>query len=584
MTAARPEKTFAFLCLLLALGTAALYSPITQHPFILFDDEQYVTSNPHVYQGLSAENIRWAFTSGEAANWHPLTWLSHQLDCTLFGQNAGGHHFINLLFHVANTLLLFVFLRSATGALWRSAFVAALFAWHPSHVESVAWAAERKDVLSAFFFLLTLLAYAKYGTGAKGRTTSTPPTQPLTTCHPSLFNLLALAFFACGLMSKPMVVTLPFILLLLDCWPLNRIQNSEFRIQNLKRLLVEKIPFFALSLGSCVVTFLSQRGAGAVSPVEWPYRLTNVPVAYARYLAKLFWPNDLVIVYPYVYHWPTLAIAGSILLITIVSVLAGLLFWRRPWLACGWFWFLGMLVPVIGLVQVGAQAMADRYTYLPSIGIFIALVWGAAAVVEFKPHLKRIIILLGGGGLAGLLMLTSTQISYWRSDISLFRHALEVTADNYVAANCLGRAYEKNGDQLRARECFRIAVTSEPRFPQSQFNLANCQFALGEKADGLNHLQAAAALTFRDPEIQLALGSLFSKYGSWTNAANCLSNSIFMRADFAIAHANYAHALVNLGQFAPAAAHFRQALKLQPNFPDAQKQLSRLQTDHPELK
>lgn len=573
MPAVRSAKTSALVCLCLALVTVAAYWPITHHPFILFDDEQYITLNPHVNQGLSAENFRWAFTSDEAANWHPLTWLSHQLDCTLFGQNAGGHHFINLLLHVANTLLLFIFLRGTTDALWRSAFVAALFAWHPLHVESVAWAAERKDVLSAFFFLLTLIAYGRFVGFSKVQSPKS-----------KVFYLLALLFFVCGLMSKPMVVTLPFVLLLLDFWPLKRMWNRECGVRSFKTLLWEKNPFFLLALAGSAVTYLVQTHAGAEWPTPLPERFANAVVAYARYLGQFFWPQNLTVVYPHPKHLPAVLIAGALIMLAIVTLAAWRCRRQQPFLAVGWLWFLGTLVPTIGLVQVGAQAMADRYTYIPSIGFFIALVWGAAALAEFKPQLKPMFILLGGGALAGLLLATSTQISYWRSDVDLFRHALAVTTDNYVAANCLGRAYQKNGDTIRARECFRIAVASEPRFPHSQFNLARCQFALGEEADGLNHLQAAAALTFRDPEIQFTLGTLFVQHNRWTNAANCFSNAVLVRANFATAHANYASALANLGQFAAAAVHFREALRLQPDFAEAQNQLSRLLNEHPELK
>lgn len=562
----RRVKTPALICIFLALATVAVYWPITHHPFILFDDGQYITLNPHVYLGLSAENFRWAFTSSEAANWHPLTWLSHQLDCTLFGQHAGAHHFVNLLLHVANTLLLFALLRGMTGAMWRSAFVAALFAWHPLHVESVAWAAERKDMLSTLFFLLTLWAYFQFtkSTGADRR-------------NSKIFYLLALIFFICGLMSKPMVVTLPFVLLLLDIWPLRRIQNFE-------NLLLEKTPFFLLAAVGSAVTYLVQTHAGAEWPTPLPERFANAAIAYVSYLGQFFWPQNLAVVYPHPKHWPWLLVACAMLVLTLGTFLAVQARRRLPFITIGWLWFLGTLVPTIGLVQVGAQAMADRYTYIPSIGFFIALVWGVAALGEFKPVLKRMLILFGGGALAGCLVATSIQISYWRNDFSLFRHALEVTTDNYVAANNLGRAYQNIGDVLRSRECFRFAVTSEPRFPHSQFNLAVCQFALGETADGLLHLQAAAALTTHDPEIQFALGGMFAQRSDWKNAANCFSNSILMRTDSAVAHVNYASALANLGRLVPAAAHFREALRIDPEFAEAQKQLARLLAEHPELK
>ena len=576
---------FALICLALALGTAALYWPITSHPFILFDDEEYITVNKHVITGLSWDNFRWAFTNNEAANWHPLTWLSHQLDCTLFALDAGAHHFINLLFHVVNTLLVFVFLRGATGAVWRSALVAAFFAWHPLHVESVAWASERKDTLSTFFFLLTLIAYARYTQErSKAEEIGSPPETPGGTTLRYWFYALTLFLFGCGLMSKPMVVTLPFVLLLLDFWPLGRILDAEFRIQNLKVLLLEKIPIFALSMGGSVVTYLVQIGGGAEWKTPLFDRLANAGVAYARYVAKTFWPTDLVILYPHPKHWPVLLSLGAAVVLVAWTILCVRHWRRQPYLAVGWFWFLGTLVPTIGIVQVGAQSMADRYSYIPSIGFFIALVWAAAELVRAKPERKNLFLILGGGALAGCLLVTTIQINYWRNSISLFLHAIEVTQNNYVAANCLGKAFEKAGDKTRALVLFRDVVRMEPRYSQGHFNYAISLLEFGNTTEALKHLQAAAALEPRNPDIQFDLGIFFSQHASWTNAATCFSNSIALRPSFPPAQHNYASALANLGQFSAAAVHFREALRLKPDFADAQKQLSHLLNDHPELK
>ena len=585
MTEARPKNYFALICLVLALGTTALYWPITSHPFIIFDDEEYVTANAHVTSGLSWENFRWAFEGAHAANWHPLTWLSHQLDCTLFGLNAGGHHLVNLLFHVANTLLLFVFLRGATGAVWRSALVAALFAWHPLHVESVAWASERKDVLSTFFWLLTLMAYVRYARNRNWFVYSA-----------------ALIFFALGLMSKPMVVTLPFVLLLLDFWPLRRISNWEFQISNPETsqgaaapslqsstysLLLEKIPFFLLAIGGCAATLLAQSGGGAISQTPLTERFANAALAYARYVAKTFWPADLAIVYPHPRHWSLVLALGATALLAVWTMLCVRNWRRNPFLAFGWFWFLGTLVPTIGLIQVGAQSMADRYTYIPSIGFFIALVWGAAEFCATKPRGNVIYLICAGSALIGCLLTASIQISFWRDSTGLFLHALEVTQDNYVAANTLGKAFEKTGDpkdKVRARVLYREAVRLEPRYPHGQFNLAMSLLEFGETAEALQHLKAAADLEPRDPDIQFDLGIYFTQHASWTNAAICFSNSIAIRPDFAPAQCNFAATLANLGRFAEAAPHYREALRLKPDFTDAKKQLNRLLTDHPELR
>ena len=586
MSEARSDnKLFALICLALALGTAALYWPITSHPFILFDDEEYVTVNKHVITGLNWENFRWAFTNVEAANWHPLTWLSHQLDCALFGLNAGAHHFVNLLFHVVNTLLVFVFLRGTTGAVWRSALAAAFFAWHPLHVESVAWASERKDTLSTFFFLLTLIAYARYAQARnKAEGIGSQPEAPGGTTARWWFYGLALVLFGCGLMSKPMVVTLPFVLLLLDFWPLGRILDAEFRVRNLKVLLLEKIPFFALSMGGSVVTYLVQIGGGAEWKTPLFDRLANAGVAYARYVAKTFWPTDLVILYPHPKHWPVVLSLGAAVVLVAWTILCIRNWRRQPYLAVGWFWFLGTLVPTIGIVQVGAQSMADRYSYIPSIGFFIALVWAAAELVRAKPERKNLFLILCGGALAGCLLVTTIQITYWRNSISLFLHAIEVTQNNYVAANCLGKAFEKAGDKTRALVLYRDVVRMEPRFSQGHFNYAIILLEFGDKTEALKHLQAAAALEPRNPDIQFHLRNYFSQHASWTNAANWFSNSIALRPGFPPAQHNYASALANLGRFSAAAVHFREALRLKPDFSDAQKQLSHLLTDHPELK
>jgi len=424
---ARRLSSPGFVCLLLAVGTLLTFCTVARNDFVNYDDPDYVTANSHVQGGLNWENVRWAFTSGHASNWHPLTWLSHMIDCQVFGQWAWAHHLVNVGFHIASTILLFLTLRKMSGALWRSAFVAALFALHPLHVESVAWISERKDVLSTFFLWLTLAAYVCYveqstvqgprsaGGGTKGRSLKSqvpgpklqvpnpksqladpgpqgpdPETQGshftfyvlCSTFHVSPSGvrsyLLALACFALGLMSKPMLVTVPFLLLLLDYWPLERfprnLQDSEHRIS--LALVAEKLPFLALCLASSVVTFLVQRKGGAVSTsLSLAARIGNAVVSYARYMGKMCWPQNLSVLYPHPGHWPIWQVVASSILVVGIS---GAVVWmskNRPYLAVGWLWFLGALLPVIGLVQVGIQSMADRYTYIPLIGLFIALVW-----------------------------------------------------------------------------------------------------------------------------------------------------------------------------------------------------------------
>jgi tetratricopeptide (TPR) repeat protein len=556
------HKIIALICLVLVLGTVALYWPLAHFPFILYDDEQYITGNQHVVTGLTWENFKWAFTTGEAANWHPLTWLSHQADCSMFGLNAGRHHFVNVLLHAANAVLVFIFLRVATGAVWRSALVAALFAWHPLRVESVAWASERKDVLSTFFFLLTLIAYVKYANALKARFSVAMS-----------FYGLALVLFACGLMSKPMVVTLPFVLLLLDYWPLKRISETGFKIANFSRLLVEKFPFFLLAAVGSVVTYLVQSGGGAVWATPWSERLANAAIAYASYVLNTVRPTELCIVYSHPKHWPFLIAAGAVGLVLIWTIPI-LLNWRRyPYLAAGWFWFLGTLVPTIGLVQVGAQYMADRYSYIPSIGFFVVIVWGGWEIVLARPQWKNVAVILAGGAVFGCCVLTPIQLSYWRDNVTLFRHAIQISPDNYIAANCLGNAYEKIGDNEHALVLYQAAVESEPRFPQSQFNYAMMLLLFGDKPKAFEHLEAAANLEPHNPDIQYDLAQYFAQAGNWQDAMVCFSNCASLKPDYANAQFNFGAALLNLGDTTNAVVHFREALRLQPNFPEASNEL-----------
>jgi tetratricopeptide (TPR) repeat protein len=386
------------------------------------------------------------------------------------------------------------------------------------------------------------------------------------------------------MLSKPMAVTLPFTLLLVDVWPLNRIQNSEFRIQNSKNLLIEKIPFFLLSLALCTVTFFAQRSVGAVSSVGWSSRLGNVPVAYVRYLEKTFWPADLAIIYPYVYHWPVAAIAGATLLLGFISILALVLLRRGPWLASGWFWFLGTLVPVIGFVQVGAQSMADRYFYIPSIGLFSVLVWGAAEFCENRPNGKIILSLIGGSALVGCVLTTSLQIAYWQDSETLFLHALAVTQNNYVADNALGKTFEQAGDNARARALYEEAVRIEPRYAVSQFNLGVCLIGFGLKDAAFEHLAAAAQLDPGNPDAQFNLGVFFLQNQHWPDATRCFAATLRLQPEFVPAHIHLAETLVKQGKFNEAAAQYRDALRMDPNSANAKNGFATLLAAHPELK
>ncbi|HTV42056.1 MAG TPA: tetratricopeptide repeat protein [Candidatus Sulfotelmatobacter sp.] len=595
------------ICIALAVGTLALYWPTTHDAFINFDDNAYVTDNPHIKAGLTWSGIVWAFKSGYAANWHPLTWISHMLDYQLFGLNPGAHHLMNVLFHTANTLLLFILLNYMTGAMWRSAFVAALFAWHPLHVESVAWASERKDVLSAFFWMLTLLCYAHYARGqgeSSSSSSSLAAPKPgeggfskndpavhdgcganrSSILHPlsSPFYYLALFFFACGLMSKPMVVTLPFVLLLLDFWPLQR-----FNASTLQRVIVEKLPFLALSFLACAVTYLVQRHGGAVvvnDPLS--IRVSNAMWAYDRYISKTFWPTDLSIVYPYVRDGlATLGIASGLLL-AATSIVIIALARRRPYLFMGWFWFLGTLVPVIGFVEIGPASMADRYTYLPDIGLFILVTWVVADLLQdhsVPGPLKRvypardITILLRSQPVlsviaAGIVLdicigLTFFQIKYWRNSVTLFNHAIRVTTDNAVACACLGQALDVAGDDTNALKYCREAVRIDPHYPAGQFFLGQVLWNLGYPSEALTHLTTAAQTAPDNSGFQYNLGKFLLEHGRIDDAIARFQAAIKDDPEFPEAHNALGKAYLKQGYLQKAADELARAVALDPGNP-----------------
>jgi tetratricopeptide (TPR) repeat protein len=546
MTQGRIRTTIAIV---LAAVTVLVYLPMLRHGFVNYDDPDYILNNPHVRAGLTWSGMAWAFQSSVASNWHPLTWISHMIDCGLFGVNPAGHHLVNVLFHTANAVLLFLLLSRLSGALWRSAFVAALFAWHPLHVESVAWASERKDVLSAFFWMLTLLAYAKYVTGDRWRVTRTAGILSRVTCHRSPSYFLALLFFACGLMSKPMVVTLPFVLLLLDFWPLRRFTIYDLRFTML-RLIGEKIPFFALTIASCIITRMVQHGAlWSSNSLSFHFRMANALMSYVRYISKMFWPADLALIYPYPHYWPLAGVIAVGLLLALCSVLAILWAKRFPYLAVGWFWYLGTLVPAIGLVQAGIQSMADRYTYLPSIGLFIVVVWGFNDLLNAHPQKIKIAAAVGSFALAGCLAVTSVQLRYWRNSLTLFLHTVEVTTDNYAAYNCLGTALENIGKKDDAAKLYAESVRVEPDYPLGQFNLGMILLEQGRAEEASNHLAIAAQLAPRDPVMQFDFGMFLLQHGNPAGAA----------------------------------VHFKAALAAKPDLPEAKKELAKLLAEHPEL-
>jgi Flp pilus assembly protein TadD len=555
------------LAVLLALVTVALYWPATDYDFINYDDNLYVSENVHVQNGLSLENIKWAFLNPVADNWHPLTVLSHMLVCQGFGLNPWAHHLVNVLLHALNAVLVFVWLRQATGATWRSLLVAALFAVHPLRLQSVVWVSERKDVLSGFFFLLTLIAYTRYAGQFKIQNSKF-----------KIFYGLALFFFALGLMSKPMLVTLPFVLLLVDYWPLGRIQNSKFKIQNYKGLLLEKIPFLALAVLDCWVTFVVQKrggslGVGGILPFD--QRFENALVSYCRQLGKLFWPTDLAILYPLPGHWPlTMVLLAGGLLFGITAYFV-MMHRCHPFLLMGWFWFCGMLVPVIGLVQTGMQAMADRHTYLPSLGVFILVVWGADEMTRHWRCRVWVLTVLGSMAILSCIVVTQQQIGYWQDSETVFRHALDVTKNNYIAHGNLGEALAVKGDIDGAIRQFQEAIQIETDYPDAQNNLGIALGGTGRLDEAIQHFQEAIRYRPNYAEAHHNLGVALGMKGRLDEAIVQYQIVIGLKPDDAEARNNLGIALASTGRLDEAVRQFQAALRLKPEDTEVQTNLTR---------
>jgi protein O-mannosyl-transferase len=475
------------ICIALAGLTWVVFGQTLWHDFVNYDDPRYVYENTRITSGLSISGIAWAFTHIHSMNWHPLTTISHMLDCQLYGLNAAWHHLTNVLFHTVAAILLFLALQQMTGAVWRSAFVAAVFAIHPLHVESVAWIAERKDVLSGVFFMLTLLAYVCYVHLPRvGR------------------YLVVVFFFACGLMSKPMLVTLPFVLLLLDYWPLDRIKGQLW-----KRVL-EKIPLIALSAVSSIITFLVQKGAvGRTEELPILERINNAVVSYVLYIWQMLWPVNLAVFYPHPENRLTLwEIISCLLLLICITAVAVALRKQRPYLITGWLWYLGMLVPVIGLVQVGWQGRADRYTYLPQIGLYIAATWGLADLTALYRHQRTILSAAAILVIGALSFCAWVQTSYWRDSETLFRHARAVTVNNDVAENNLGIVFLRQGKVDEAISLLQAAVDLRPDNSPAHENLAKALLQKGQVSNALIHYHKLLELQPDNIEVHNIVGTV----------------------------------------------------------------------------
>lgn len=523
-------RIFPILCTLLGFAVLVVYGQVNGHEFLLYDDKQYVYQNPMVQMGISPESIRWAFTTLFASNWHPVTWLSHMLDQDIFGSNPGAQHMTNVLFHILNSILVFTILRKMTGSTWRSFAVGLMFAIHPIHVESVAWLAERKDVLSLFFGLLTVWSYIRF------------TEKPAVTTY-----LPVIVFFALGLMAKPILVTLPLILLLLDYWPLNRHLKSisatevarPVETSRWKELVLEKTPLLILSLISCIVTIYAQSRWGSVVSLEShgpAMRITNAFTSYLAYLQKLFWPVDLAVIYPY----PEIIEYG--LLATAVLVLTAITFFvyrkasRYPYVFVGWFWFLGSMIPMIGFIQVGYQSMADRYAYLPFIGLYILLAW---LLAELFNRNRKMLIVLCLVWTVLLMSLSFQQVGYWRDNSSLFEHAIKVTDRNYVAYQHLAQV----------------------RLDEGKLDVA------------LEYISEALSINPYDPKSHATIGNIYAKRGEWLRAIGSFEYALKLNPKISEVYNNLGVVYYRLGDLAKSIRSYQMALELNPNYSKAASNL-----------
>ncbi|MGA2330436.1 MAG: tetratricopeptide repeat protein [Syntrophales bacterium] len=592
------KRQALLICLFLTVVMLSVFLQVKDYDFVGFDDNEYITENHHVQTGLTSGNVAWAFTTFYVSNWHPLTWLSHMLDCQLFGLRPGFHHLVNLFFHIANTLLLFLILHRMTKGLWQSAFVAAVFAIHPLHVESVAWVTERKDVLSTFFWMLTMGAYVFYveRRGLKR-------------------YLLALFFFALGLMAKPMLVTLPFVLLLLDYWPLRRLTigkslvNENTRSERpLKRnskkkerrksaikaeyvnkpekqnrqqpaighIILEKVPFFVLSLASSIVTYMAQQEGGAMRSLQsFPLstRIANALVSYCRYIGKMIWPADLAVLYPYHGMLPTWEVVAAVFFLGITTFLIIRNVKRYPYLATGWLWYLGTMVPVIGLVQVGVQAMADRYTYVPLVGVSIMVAWGVPELSKKWRHRNAALATVAVITLTTFSFVTWKQVKYWKDSVVLFTHAVEVTTNNPIMQNNLGNALEDQGRLDEAIAHYAEALRIDPGLADAYNNIGLALTKLGRPDEAIPNFFKAIGINPSHAAAHYNLGTLLASQRKLDEAIYQFRECVRIKPDYAKAYNNLGNALLFRGKIDEAIDSYRQALRLKTDYTMARENL-----------
>ena len=538
--------------LLLTASTFLAYWSVQEHGFSLYDDRQYVVNNYFIQPGITWENIVWAMTSGFEGNWQPVTWIWHMLDYQLFGLNPAGHHLHNVVLHLLSSILLYLLLRRMTGREGPSAFVGMIFALHPLHVESVAWVCQRKDVLSALFGFLTIGAYTSY------------------VASPGFKRYIVVLFcFALGLMSKPIIVTLPFVLLLLDYWPLNRVnpfQPADTRAPSFAFILLEKIPLLLLAVGSSIVTYIVQVQVGAVKAgLSFGARLENVVVSYFMYIKKTFWPSDLAIFYPYPEGgWPTavVVVAGSVLV--VLTVLAFVWLKRFPWFAVGWLWYVGTLVPMIGFIQIGAKAYADRYMYWPIVGLSIVVAWCVADIGSGRRsamYVKSISALLV---CLACLALTKKQVGYWENDKTLFERAVHVTEKNWLAHYTLGLYAVQHGDGANAREHFQLTIAFLPSFPFAYYQLGELLLNEGDAEGSIPYLRHALEQEAEVEKARMHLGIALATVGKSEEALNCFSEAYAANPHYGDPHKNLGFILAGLERFDEAEHYLREALRIEP--------------------
>lgn len=561
------------IAVILLISISFVYDQVSTFDFINYDDMKYVVYNPHLTRGFSIDSILWSLTTDRASNWHPITWFSHMLDVELFGVNADMHHLTNLLIHIINSLLLYYLFLRMTGAIWRSAFVAALFALHPINVETVAWISERKNVLSTLFWFLTMWSYVRYVE------------------KESLQRFLTvLLFFILGLMAKPMLVTLPFVLLLLDYWPLRRLSilpdrheslttlektgnhGIHKRMKEIKDLVFEKTPLFIASAASCVITLLVQRSSGAIRDLhEFPLheRIANAVISYVMYLKKVLWPVDLAAFYPYP---ETISLWSVLTSVLVIVVFTGIALWRvhkNPYLAVGWFWYLGTLVPVIGLVQAGGQAMADRYAYVPLIGIFIGAAWGGADLFSRLSCRKSIPSTLFIAIVAILSIFTWLQTEFWKDTQALFEHANTVTSNNHVALKVLGTVETERGNYEAALFYYNRALSIRPDFDEVYGCIGDVMEKQGKTDEALFHYFIAVRGKPDFAEAHVRIGNILEKRGLLDDAAAHYEKALAAQEDTVEAHNNLGAIEAIRGNEQKASEHFIRVLELDPGFADA---------------